>query len=386
MAFDDIPQWHGSGGDSPPRGAMSPDDIESAEALGTLHGGGGGPSPNHASQADPQSGVSESAPAWEAPAEHHASGSLAARVVSLRVLEDEIATLIDETERALRTLEAERTLEDAGFRSAEEFAERVAGQVSVLREMRSAKGAAPAATGRVRRRFQGRAGGDMRARRTRALAAIEQAMARLREVDVALRGKVDEARTLLAGIDRERTYAECGYTSFDEFLELAIGPSPILTRCLTVLGELPPPPEPDVAFGSGEDSELPSFADPPAPRPADDGPPALFELPPEPLDAPAAETSSPAELPEGVPRPLPARSALVVSVVMALAAAVLGAAAGGRSSQSADVPAAEAEAAPSPPPAHRAALPAPPGSAVPLDIERRTKTTRGNARPRGSTE
>lgn len=337
MALDDSPQWPDSSpvtDEAPTHDAPLPDGDASA------------------------SGVSESAPAWEEPVEPQATGSLAAKVVGLRVLEDEIATLVGEAERALRTLESERTLEDAGFHSAEEFAERVASQIGLLREMRKAKGTPPAATGRVRRRSPGRGSGDLRARRTRALAAIEQAMVQLREFEVVLRGKVDEARALLSSIDQAHAYAECGYASFDEFLELAIEPSPILTKCLTVLGELPPPPESETSVGSAQDEELPSFADPPAPRPVDDGPPALFELQPEPVDELVPEGAAPSEAPDPAARPLPARSALIVSVVMALASAVLGAAVGARSAHPLDsAEAAEIPASPSAAPAasHRPA-------------------------------
>jgi hypothetical protein len=316
------------------------------------------------------------APAWPAPTGAAEPGSLAAKVMNLRVLEDDMAALLDETERALRSLESERTLEDAGFPSAEAFRERVSVQMGLLSEMREPGRRAPPATGKVRRRSQSRArGGDMRARRTLALTAIEQTMNRFRELDLVMRGKVEEARDVLADIDRERTFAECGYASFGEFLELAIGPSPILTKCLTVLGAFPPPARrKEVPASEGDDDELPSLAEPPGPRPSDDRPPALFELPAESSSEPAATSEAPAEAAPAKAsrrRVLPPRSALVVSIALGIAAAAVGAVAGVRVSHPAPVAPAAVEPTAAPAARPEAAARPLPGAQVPAPEPRR---------------
>jgi hypothetical protein len=270
-------------------------------------------------------------------------GSLASKVLTLRILEDDVAALLGEVECALQALEAERTLEDAGFRSADDFRERIAGQMGLLHAMREPKRRAAQATGRVRKRSHARPrGGDMRARRTQALSAIEQAMARFRELGRVMRGKVEDARDLLAGIERDQTFVECGYASFDEFLELAIGPSPILTKCLTVLDGLPPAPEPEpepepAEASSSNEEELPSLADPPGPIVSDDRPPALFELPQEPASDAAPPDGAAADEAVVVPaRQLKVqRSAIAVSIALGVISTVIGTLAGVRASHAA---------------------------------------------------
>jgi hypothetical protein len=297
--------------------------------------------------------------ASDAPAAPTQPGSLAAKALSLRILEDDIAAQLSEVECALQALEAERTLEDAGFRSADDFRERVAPQLGLLHEMREPKRRAAQVTGRVRKRAHARPRtGDVRARRTQALTAIEHAMGRFRELGQAMRGKIEQARDILVDIDRAKTFADCGYTSFDEFLELAIGPSPILTKCLTVLGELPPPtePEPSEASGLGED-ELPSFADPPGPIVSDDRPPALFELPQEPVsEEPASDVAASEEGPTKPARQARVqRSAIAVSITLGVISALIGTLAGVRASHASQA-AAETDL-----PAATAAAPAPEG-------------------------
>ncbi len=133
-----------------------------------------------------------------------------------------------------------------------------------------------------------------------------------------------------------------------------------------MLGEVPPPPEEKPAYvappDQGDDRDgLPSLADPPGPLPSDDRPPALFELPQEPASETALASVPPAEdwPAEPARRALPARSALVVSIVLGVAAAVIGAAAGARAGRTAEVESAPVEVAPAamtaPAASHRAA-------------------------------
>lgn len=368
MSLDDDNPFQTPGGASAPE-ATQPSGVAEEEDVASFSVGDSRRAAAVDATRPASEGQARRRSAKSSPAGPGAPGTLASKVLALRILEDDVAALLGEVECALQALESDRTLEDAGFRSADDFRERIAPQLGLLHAMREPRRRAPQQTGKVKKRSAGRPKPhDMRTRRTHALGAIELAMARFRELGATMRGKVAEAHDLLAGIDHERTYAECGYTSFEEFMELAIGPSPILAKCLTVLGDFPapPPPEPEVAppvaeAAASSEEQLPSLADPPGPAVSDDRPPALFELPETPpSEEPSVDAAPPSDEPVIPGHPTRRqRSVLIVSVVMGVASALIGTAAGVRATSAAQAePAAE-------PPAVVAASSKPPAASPP---------------------
>jgi hypothetical protein len=251
------------------------------------------------------------------------TGRLATTVASLRILEDEMLGMLADAERALYSLEAGGIHKDAGFRDFAEFEERVSGATPLLLAMRSsaltAKQIKPPRSRRRRAPSARAVSGNARDRRTKALAEITRVLTHLRDIDGQLRGKAEKARGLLLGIEQGRFYEECGYVSFEEFLERGLGPSPVLSRSMATTS-------------SHADVDLDAFAPVDPPPSGVDRVPALFDLP---LSEPVAEGSAsspqqpPANASDAAPAPAPnRRSALIVSIVMAAAASLLGAAAG----------------------------------------------------------
>jgi hypothetical protein len=280
------------------------------------------------------------------------TGRLATTVANLRVLEDEMLGMLADAERALHSLNAGGIHQDAGFRSFAEFEERVSGATPLLLAMRSSACAAKhvkSSRSRRKRPPSARAvSGSARDRRTKALAEITRTLTHLRDIDGQLRGKAEKARGLLRGIEQGRFYEECGYVSFEEFLERGLGPSPVLASSMATTS-------------SHGDVDLAEFA-PADPVPSGvDRVPALFDLPPsEPVaDVRANSPEEPTpKAPEVAPVPAPSRrSALVVSIVMAAAASLLGAAVGIRTSHDHVAP---------PPPQTSVAAPTSPSAPLPV--------------------
>jgi hypothetical protein len=168
-------------------------------------------------------------------------GQLARMVRRLRELEDHIASKLASAQRHLCQLEARGVHQDAGYTSREELEERMLASTPVLRAMREAippSGARAPASGAaltVARREPA----DPRARQTRALTSIARGIERLRGIDEAIHGSAAEARATLCSIEGMRVFEECGYSSFEEFLDRAVGPSPVLGSAVALVTSEP---------------------------------------------------------------------------------------------------------------------------------------------------
>jgi hypothetical protein len=174
-------------------------------------------------------------------------GRLARMVRELRGLEDHIAAKLAATQRHLTQLETRRVHIDAGYTSEAEFEERMLAVAPFLRAMRdvvppSAKLAA-APSGR-------RESADERARKTKALTAVGRTHERVRATDAEIHDSAAKARAKLCAIEGMRTFEECGYSSFDEFLERALGPSPVLSSAVALIAA-----EPLVVSTESEDNQ-----------------------------------------------------------------------------------------------------------------------------------
>jgi hypothetical protein len=281
------------------------------------------------------------------------TGKLARAVRVLRVAEDEIGTTLAAAERALRTLEAGRMYEDAGFGSFEDFEQRMLHPTPLLQAMRAALPAPPCPPRRKAARTA-----DVRARKTKALDSIARALANFRSLDEKLRSKVEKAKTMLTDIEAERLYEECGYISFEDFLERALGPSPILAESIVLLDALPAAAVEDPSPPSSEAPQYEPPVDPSGAPPAlldgakDDATPLFFEAPAE-----NASDGTTENAPDPIVEPTSTRSAqtparrgpiLALTVCLALAAAVLGAAAGINTNRAESVATPAAAAAPIP--------------------------------------
>ncbi|MBV9949301.1 MAG: hypothetical protein JOZ69_20800, partial [Myxococcales bacterium] len=164
-------------------------------------------------------------------------GQLAGMVRELRALEDLIVGKLGAAERTLVQLEARRAHEDGGYASVEEFEQRMLAATPILRSMRDAAGAAS-------RRPQltiARREGDARLRQTRALTAIARGRDRLRAIDGDIHEAASTARAKLHAIEATRAFDECAYTTFEEFLERALGPSPVLASAVALVADEPLP-------------------------------------------------------------------------------------------------------------------------------------------------
>jgi hypothetical protein len=298
----------------------------------------------------------ERAPTDEAP--------LARMVRELHELEDDITAKLTSADRVLAQLASRRTHEDGGYTSWTEFEERMLATSPALRAMREAirapaptLGATPAATKREAL--------DVRARQTKALTSMARAIERLRGLEAELRQCASHAASKLSTIEGMRVYEECGYASFEEFLERALGPSPVLASAVALVGNEPlgqtgvayePPVEPAAPT---QPLEEPAFASALFPEGQALLGSALMtaETPvatadkTEPRDT--QEANSSVEGDGSVPV-RPARARIVVSVLLCCAAIVAGAAAGigsGIASRHPLAPAASiASASPSPSP------------------------------------
>jgi hypothetical protein len=175
-------------------------------------------------------------------------GRLARMVRELRAIEDHIVAKLAATQRHLTQLEARRVHTDAGYTSEAEFEERMLAASPFLRAMREAN-RQPAnlvvAPGSHRREST-----DERARKTKALTAVARTLERMRATDTELHDVSAKARAKLCAIEGMRTFEECGYSSFDEFLERALGPSPVLSSAVALIAA-----EPLVVSTESEDNQ-----------------------------------------------------------------------------------------------------------------------------------
>ena len=217
-----------------------------------------------------------------------AIGKLARAVDGLRELESEMGTTLAGADRTLRALGSRDIYESAGFVSYSELEQRLVLATPVLQALRLAIRRSPVT-------LVAKASVELHPRRsTRALVSISRAMHRLRSLEEQLLGNALQARHALSDIEQSHLYEECGYTSFEDFLERALGPSPLLS-CAVAFVEEPPgqpeevPPLAETEESAGEEVDesaamLWSAPDPdPAPGPA-----------PEPeVAAPASRRSRP---------------------------------------------------------------------------------------------
>jgi hypothetical protein len=172
-----------------------------------------------------------------------AVGRLARAVEGLRELESEMGATLAAADRALRALGGRDVYECAGFASYAELEQRLVRAAPFLQALRVAirrTGGTLAASGRAEQHPK---------RTTRALVTISRALHRLRELEDQVSQQALHARQALGDIETERLYEECGYTSFEDFLERALGPSPLLSCAVALVVEAPaeevvPPPLP----------------------------------------------------------------------------------------------------------------------------------------------
>jgi hypothetical protein len=246
------------------------------------------------------------------------AGRLAGTVERLRLAEDEMAAIVCEADKALLALDTDGVLDAAGFLTPAEFEERVSGSMEALHAMRT-QGVGDNPSRRRRSRRRDRREGTDRSRRTEALESIAQTLRRMRELDTHVRRKIDAARALLSEIETLRLYEECGYVTFEEFLDRAIGPSPVLAASTNALGESPLAPPEDKPVPASDLRPSESF---------DDLPAAFSQLPAIPAGDPLPRADD-AGHDDSLP-PVPIRRAprIVFTIVISFACAVLGGAAG----------------------------------------------------------
>ena len=180
----------------------------------------------------------------EAELEGSASGDVAdlpAAVAVLRDLEDQILATVSASEKTLRSLEAREVHSLAGYEAFGELEERLIAVTRLLGPMRAA--VLPERSFRIERAQAPRLVGDDRARRVKALTSIARAVARLRELDAQLRESAEAAVAALDHVDASGSYEQCGYVSYEDFLERAIAPSVALSSALLLVRREPPGPE-----------------------------------------------------------------------------------------------------------------------------------------------
>jgi hypothetical protein len=253
-------------------------------------------------------------------------GQLARVVRELHELEDQIVAKVTAAERLLAQLAARRTHEDGGYPSWSEFEGRMLAPCPVLRAMRQSP--ATPAPARPSPSAARRDPADARARQSKALTSMARALERLRGFEAELHQAASEAHSKLHGIEVMRVYDECGYVSFEEFLERALGPSPVLASAVALVGS-------DPAAAPAAEAPAPiRIASVTEADDAHDFPPALFtDTPDSALDAEppvvsATREASDASTMEDAFQGPSRRATLTVSVVLCVAAIVAGAAAG----------------------------------------------------------
>jgi len=264
----------------------APSDEETG-LFGDANGSGPSSEETHASDADPvgrhagsarrASGGRRSGKAERG--RFHAPAKLAAAVGKLRKYEDTIADSVVAADQLVRRLELRGVHADAGYPSPADFECRILSATPLLKGLREglaasqakrargAVGAARGAAGATNARgttgtrsasgargasqsasgaaaaTRGANGGD-RARKTNALKSMATAFARLRELDVTVQDAALGAAEVFEAIEAGRLFEECGYLTFEEFLERALGPSPVLASAVA-LAEFEPPLTPE---------------------------------------------------------------------------------------------------------------------------------------------
>ena len=161
------------------------------------------------------------------------AGKLAHAVDELKVAEDAMRTTLADVQRVLHRIEARRVHEDAGYATCAEFEERMLAWAPLVRVMREVSGRARTPCPQVT--DDRRDPSEDRSRSVKALSAIAHALTRIRSLESEMRASALRARATLEHVDAERLFEECGYASYEEFLERAVGPSPLLGCALASL-------------------------------------------------------------------------------------------------------------------------------------------------------
>jgi len=262
-----------------------------------------------------------------------AVGKLARAVEGLRELESEMGATLVSADRALRALGGRDTYECAGFASHAELEQRLVLAAPFLQALRVAirrSGVALVANNRPEQHPK---------RTTKALVTISRALHRLRTLENLVSHQAQQARQALGDIETERLYEECGYTSFEDFLERALGPSPLLSCAVALVVEpsapeqMPPPQlteAPAEAVGFEAPAMLWSAPEPepaPSPRRSRHSVPAGVSGEPTSENATLVEPPAPEAPPTPTPSTRPRRvTQVVLTVVLALFATGIGAA------------------------------------------------------------
>lgn len=177
-----------------------------------------------------------------------------------------------------------------------------------------------------------------------ALERLAAAFARARRIEEDMRQAAADARAVLGEIDRERLYTECGYGSYEEFLELALGSRPFIGWSLAILGEAAVEPrmprnqkgrraEADAEQGPDEaamaSADAPMEEPPPPEAPSEGG--TVFGVEAPPADALAPVADAPIEPVPSVPPAVAERAGVgryALRAAVYMLASLLAAAAG----------------------------------------------------------
>ncbi|MGD0677145.1 MAG: hypothetical protein ABSC94_17150 [Polyangiaceae bacterium] len=167
---------------------------------------------------------------------------LARAVAEIRAAEDVILSHLDTAQRLVRKLQVRGVHTDAGYSSPAEFESRVLAATSMIKALWLSNPTPPPA--HIELVESKRNASEARTRNTKALATIAQSMDRMRSLEAEAHDAAVAARDTLANIDSQRLFEECGYASYEEFLERALAPSPSLSialGCVAVESACPEP-------------------------------------------------------------------------------------------------------------------------------------------------
>jgi hypothetical protein len=266
------------------------------------------------------------------------TSELAKAVEGLREVERQMRATLTASDRALRALRSSRVYESAGFASFAELEPRMVRSTPVLQALRVAvRGPIPALVGRP-------SPDRDRGRTAKALATISRTLSRLRALEEQIVRHARRARQMLAAIEQDRGYEECGYTSFEDFLERAMGARPLLSCAVSLVANLPlveeRPTPPRVVEHFDEEPPASTPARAPTwviPRPVPLAPPepgprlsVRATLAEEPVAAAPPPPDPPALEPPGVGeasrkrRAAPSRWSIQLAVTAALSIAAIG--------------------------------------------------------------
>lgn len=162
---------------------------------------------------------------------------LALSVDVLNQVEDSMRVTLADVQRILHRVEVRRVHEDAGYSTCSEFESRMLAHAPLVRAMRQLSVEV--------RSIRPPIGDDRRdpredrSRSVKALTSIAHALTRIRSLEGELSSLASRARDTLSHVESESLFEECGYASYEEFLERALGPSPLLACAVATLAEAP---------------------------------------------------------------------------------------------------------------------------------------------------